>query len=1272
MITPNQSTTGRRSRTPNHGFALIIALSLMALIFLLLLSLAVPTRIGMENLSQAQTRNEARQNALCGLTIALGNLQKQLGVDQRTSGSPLFLDDSLAATAAPYHWTGIWDTKELNADGSNNPTYGENLGWLVSGYDAPNFADAIPTVANLLNPDGTPIDPNSTAVLVGQGSANSINDFVAAPKVTIGNTGEYAYWVGDEGRKAMTTLSGRAERGENPYPGNSPNVRTRSLLSAPAHNGVNVLTGLETLQPGNDPALANDVWKSRSSDEMILAGIRLNNDDLWEEPFQDFYHDISFNSHTLQTNTRDGGLKKDLSLLFELSDADFARTPYSGNSTDPAFSDWISTPPTDGASYIDPVTNDQVSYLFKEEALRYGANSGAYVRGPTWDYLRNFYRLYKDIEDNDTSPSIPMRPFRPSALDFSTEGGDRGYMWTMEADGGGDFETTGEADTFVSTVVQPKGYNHQDPVTRLTRPSVIPLVNRIIYVFSLYEDQSVDKYRYVPEGQFNKDGDAAKEGGEFEKTGGTTDAISLVLEPVVILWNPYNVAVEFNGGIRIENQSNFGFLFSLAPPDIAANGKRLPFEKENLDRVQMAGQLSAFANIGGGNLTNLQFILGRDETIRMEPGEVLYFSDPNSSPTPWASLPRSPKETYTLPTILLERGFNKAGGVILGRRTETTNNWKTEGLIHQIPADSTDPFQLDFYPWGGFSLANGGTNRRDAKETKIETTISYIPESGLPTYGHITNTDTPIQRNYLKLRGPKESGNIAPIRNWLYGQSGTAGPFPLLIYPEEIGSNPNRKLPFLSYGVYQNPILPDLNVVDSPTEFIGSMSPFAVHVDSQFSHGIKTPPYTAQMAPMSNYSSFDNLGDQGFFGNGYSAGSENHVTVSEIPTYPLQSLASLQHANVSPTAYMPGQAIGNSWASGSFGLDETMTSALPQPRYTIYDISYFSNQALFDDYFFSSLTPEMDLEGDTTQILDLTTTLENLVDDANSNNHTLRLNNERFSYIDDSPGIATSLVGDLDAVDGFSKTAKYFGLEGGFNVNSLSVDAWDAFLASTQGIDYTYNDPGRGYSTENNTETIFPRTTLPNGTDRDSWRGPRALSNAERRSLASAIVNEIRERGPFLSVSDFVNREISTNDNAKKGAIQDAIDCTSLNNTIDSEKAYTDVESYFQTGNITAETKVGIPEYLTQADVLTPIAPYLSARSDTFVVRSYGNSTNPITGIVDSEAVIEAVVQRIPDYVNQNNDAAETQIPNLSNPTNINFGRQFVVVSARWLEKDEI
>ncbi|WP_269541085.1 hypothetical protein [Cerasicoccus fimbriatus] len=1257
------------------------------MMFLILMGLAVTTQIELGTSSVSKQQTQARMNALFGLNVALGNLQQQLGMDQRTSASPIYLQSDLAETAPTYHWTGVWDTQKVSADGSANLNYGKNIGWLVSGYE--KHANAIPPVGNLLRGDGTPVDPDTSVVLVGAGTTTGVSNYVAAPKVDIDSSGEYAYWIADEGRKADVNLTSRLERGDAAHPDVTPNVMSRMELSAPTRYQPHVINGLESIKWEDSTELAKAVDRTSSAQDMILADPALSNgSSTWGAALREHFHDVTYNSISLQTNTRDGGLKKDLSLLFEMDDDAFALTPYSGETARPEFADWSQLPPTDGDSYIDPATNDQVSYLFMEPVPEHGDN--AFIRGPTWHKLRDFYRLYKDITKNNTRPTVTMRPFGPNAEDLGVRGGEKGYFWTLESDHGGDIKN---GNNYVNTTVNTKTGFANEPVTRLTEHEVMPIMNRVIYIFSLYEDQNVPEYEYIPEGETTRTGGTAPRGGVFESTGGTTDAISLVIEPVVCLWNPYNVAMKFNGGIKIQTSGAFGYLFSLAPSTLTAANQHLPnyqttsgnnllafnnLDKNILSIPQITCELAATRRImEPGYFGAIDLIIGDvNSTIVLEPGEVRFFSDPRSEPTPYTDL--IPVADENTRAIQLAPGFNKQGGILLGRRLNTFHDPANNGIIHQVNSSNSPMMDLNIYPWTGFSKSNWG-DRRSITSNNITTTKAYVPESELSNGGSLVETDTTIQQIFIALHGPKENGKAENLHHLLYGQGGSGGQFPMLINPAAIGSYPNKRMPFMYIGLYQNPVLPDLALVPSPAEFIGSMSPFSGNVDGQFSHGVESTPYTYQMGPMSNYTDIQALNDRGFFGEGYSSESESHLVVSEIPTYPLRSLASLQHAHIADSAYMPGQAIANSWPGGGFELDGVIGEN-NNARYTQYDLSYLSNQALFDDYFFSSLTPQMDLSADVQQVENLTTTLSNIVETSRTTNKLPELSNERMKYVgppdlmDGSQSAESSqFVQDLGAVDGFSKTARYFATTGGFNVNSLSVDAWDALLASTLGNDFTYLDPLTGYATENNAEyTIFPRTTLPNGPVAEAWRGPKGLDAIQRRALAQAIVNEVKERGPFLSLSDFVNRELSKTDNGKKGVIQAAIDSLGINKDFLYEDAYTEAKSYFHKENLTAKTGVGLPQYLTQADVLTPLAPYLSARSDTFIIRSYGNAKNQLTDGVEAEAVIEVLVRRTPEFVESAADSPDTHLTHLSSDVNKQFGRRFEIIYARWLSKEDI
>jgi hypothetical protein len=100
---------------------------------------------------------------------------------------------------------------------------------------------------------------------------------------------------------------------------------------------------------------------------------------------------------------------------------------------------------------------------------------------------------------------------------------------------------------------------------------------------------------------------------------------------------------------------------------------------------------------------------------------------------------------------------------------------------------------------------------------------------------------------------------------------------------------------------------------------------------------------------------------------------------------------------------------------------------------------------------------------------------------------------------------------------------------------------------------------------------------------------------------------------------------------------------------------------------VTGNTGAGAPGEVTQGDVLSAIGSFVSVRSDTFRIRSYGDARDA-TGKITARAHCEAIVQRIPDYL----DPAESADAIPLGPANLLFGRQFEIVPFRWLNPTEI
>jgi hypothetical protein len=209
----------------------------------------------------------------------------------------------------------------------------------------------------------------------------------------------------------------------------------------------------------------------------------------------------------------------------------------------------------------------------------------------------------------------------------------------------------------------------------------------------------------------------------------------------------------------------------------------------------------------------------------------------------------------------------------------------------------------------------------------------------------------------------------------------------------------------------------------------------------------------------------------------------------------------------------------------------------------------------------------------------------------------------------------------------------------------------------------------------------FDTADIADGAASAQWRGFRRLSHTEVDELADAIVVEIRKRGPFLSMADFINRRLSTNtDLALRGPLQAALDRT-VNKLLfqNAERVGTAPTGAAFPFPQAAELPKSLnsPLHVQQADLLTAIGSQLTVRSDTFRVRAYGEARDK-KGKVTATAFCEAIVQRIPGYVDPSDppEAAENitgrNIPVLTADVNKKMGRRFVVKSFCWLNEIDL
>ncbi|WP_269523723.1 hypothetical protein [Coraliomargarita parva] len=364
----------------------------------------------------------------------------------------------------------------------------------------------------------------------------------------------------------------------------------------------------------------------------------------------------------------------------------------------------------------------------------------------------------------------------------------------------------------------------------------------------------------------------------------------------------------------------------------------------------------------------------------------------------------------------------------------------------------------------------------------------------------------------------------------------------------------------------------------------------------------------------------------------------------------------------------PAYAVGNGIATPYVNYDETYNihsvnaeapSSADVPEMVSYDMSWNLNSALWDDYFFSAI-PTIYERSDFPALTPM----------VSKNSRIFSISGE-----------------ESDALDSMTLAASDLLVDGAFNVNSTSVDAWEALLGAFLGANV---DISAGSEYDNQGKAPWLRLPYPQNTDVDAsdsllpersatYSGFRALAKDEIHALAEAVVEQVKLRGPFVSMADFVNRSVQypAVEHAvhHKAALQTAIEAAGLNDSFYSATSnlYSADEDLYQGEQFSygyyrkameGSFSANAPGFLSQADILSKIGSVLTVRSDTFKIRVYGETESSITG-ARVKAWCEAIVQRMPEKVDS------TEVVTAGDPVG-GFGRRFVIKHFRWLQPEEI
>jgi hypothetical protein len=1259
--------------SPRGGFALVIALGLMAFVLLLLLSINTLVQVETQSAQIQMQQMEAEQVALLGLQIALGELQKTAGSDQRVSATASILGDAsnpytneTTAANGRKHWAGVWDTSGYSPADPDNKSF---VRWLVSG-DQDNL-DAIADVGTAPAADDLVIFEAVNAA----GTPMPVND-VIVEKVAISNAGSspsesfYAYWVEDQGVKAdLAWNEGEFtddQRKQAARLASSPGVDFEVFASSNSSPFKDKEAPFERGPPEN-----NNSWLANMSKATSLEGMPLVTDSTSDAAdwLKAFRHDITFGSRAVLCDVKHGGLRRDLSLAFEMDgDAESENATLFNQQTD-AFvgnGDPLSSP------YVMPGTALYARHLFRDTPSAgdlFSADitqAATVVRGPSWWLLRDYANLYKRLKTSGTGHALEARAYFPNRTTPTGAGNGIFVEDLIDIHADNQWMNWKYGPIKVSPTNRETNGAGNYYAYRPVRANYAPVLLGVNAIYSLiYKD----------------------------------DKLQMTVDPFFIIWNPYNTQVTADKfAVTLENGLAGGVRFRVTDTKGTATTAD--------DVVRLLGKPSWWQSGAGSDTSFADFAKHRfqKETtqngsanlsylitdLTMQAGEVLIYSPPQES----------------------IRGSLNANvlydALVPGMNFDAT----TSGIFFDEFPDQTGG------NWGPVTLSADETvDVLFNVASQSASAVVNIIETNLPPSGSKADELTDETKYGDHVAGQEFrlnfGGNIANP-NVNLGAHGFTQRF------DSLSESPFKK----SFGLLSMLTLPtDLEGTGLSMEAFSQINATPI-VRTQLERFARAPLNIAvktvtarDFDELMNKIGFDlpfsdededEADNNGFYGKSYDwVDGDIAFPLIGIPQSPLHSLVQLSGANMGTRLFEPTHAIGNSWKPpyipGSSIYHNSAT------LYTRNDVSWQSNDALFDRYYLSGIAPSYSIG------------LDGYTMDADAASAGIQTTLQRF--YGGSPGLAeanpalepylpegmtpTEIEDLLTPEDGYQKLGAFSLINGAFNVNSTSVAAWSAFLSGNQGL-AMQSIQG---TTDSGSGTPFPLsssvsdTTSTNGweqfsrlSDQQIWDDQGTPDTSDDTGLAVEIVNQVKARGPFMSLSDFVNRRISDDSHSAQGAIQEAIEQAGINgdqsegirfNTSERIPNYSNFPSDFPyagpvpydppapyVGNRNNAT--GVPLEINQANILLPIAAKLSARTDTFKIRAYGEVVSAGGDVI--KAVCEATVQRVPEYLDpvdepwDENDATPL-FPTgsaLLEPINQAFGRRFEIIQLRWLDQAEI
>ena len=1312
------------------GFSLVALMMLMALIVVVLLGMISLSNLELKGSKQNVHELAARANARMALMIAMGELQKHTGPDQRVTARAAILEGSgQEPPLANRDWLGVWKTT-YRYQGQDWPLIGkaseglESKPYSIQGayqdlrHSITSLSEGrwkreqvqtwlVSKRHRLIDPRES-LDESSDGVvrLLGRGTlgkAMSMEDFdkskVLVEKVQIhgaNKNGAYAWYISDNNQKAC--IVPRAEI-ENTHaaleaaPGFDPALIVRDDGEAPYKDFM------QHARPHRDKIIS-----------YATASLSQVHNPAWKDTLAQDYHHFTTYSPGLFANSLMSGLRRDLTpLLLAHDNGEAIDLSYAGQGKPQFFS----------SSY--PIIP--------------GPEHG--VLGPSFGALRDWAQhKYSDLEYAETvfdQQAMRMRPSTHWPHGISDGACADASKWAEHAPKIHPVMTECRWHYYFSHHNN-RIRTHIVPRVCLWNPYNRPLKTKALSVVMPNPYYGVKHgMHFFPEKEYVEQELKSQSIEVFNRwveksgyTGGDVYKIrtnpfpprrylAFTLDPTILsagqcqVFSPKVTGGLSSGGINIQHYNLDAVSDNVLSPHSIQGEDHFFYDHDSSVAYEI--QTPQWKNINA-HLGQIDFgrIFDYQPALDLQTdGKVENF--PFMLKVGQAALLDDLYSSFQHPTIQLVN--NGAGGA------KSTKTFHRNGLYW----GSANQKDLSFGHLQTFAEAPmknaPHTHQVGAKLLWLNETVGEGDPANRSPHRHGTSTITRWGEDHMVY-------NVCPVANWnvraqLVSRSpasqcankwymNSTGPWLLQFVPQRPMDVHDMPAPSIN-GYVKNPFglavdfsfFPNVVLFDLPSEDYGvisvaslrhaMLSPYSWSPSYLVGHSLRDMHAPADATAYAVAASFA-PDEQGATRWDYLIGKAAGGETMKAPSHGARCILSDSQGLLQ---------IGNQSALREIG-DLQHTSA---DEVLAYDIAYEVNHNLWDGYFFSSIP--LDQAG------------ERFVWNPDKGKY---LWNRRYQFNEDGEQskdkVKSMLLSDEGVNWAFWRSAEYFKNRSAFNVNSTSVEAWTAFLSGTLGISRPLRSgigSGSGVS--------FARYRQPKGlADTDSatpdqpggWMGARQLTADEVRMLAVKIVYEVKKRGPFVSIADFVNRRLVSDQDQTScmGTIDAAIQSCGLNKNFErlatqlstavnveaSSDAPDNNMQVFKEGyryryddkwnTVQPTSKAwGVPGFLTQGDILHPLAPFMAARGDTFTIRAYGESS--AGGVIQARAWLEATVERTPYYVDHKssevsqasgngpidcltsiNPATGTYERGQLSKANEKWGRKYKLKSFRWLQREEI